>query len=82
MGNSVLERHAEELILVVPLEGFGEEAGDPLDHLAFACSRWPVAEAQERLLRFCPLWVCFLEEQPFFFQAKLLKQSISHSIEH
>ena len=30
MGNSVLERHAEELILVVPLEGFGEEAGDPL----------------------------------------------------
>ena len=39
MGNSVLERHAEELILVLPLEGFGEEAGDPLDHLALARSR-------------------------------------------
>ena len=39
MGNSVLERHAEELILVLPLEGFGEEAGDPFNHLALACSR-------------------------------------------
>ena len=39
MGNSVLERYAEEFILMFPVEGFGEEAGDPFDHLALARSR-------------------------------------------
>ena len=82
MGNPVLEGHAEEFVLVLPLECFGEEAGDPLDHLALARSGRAVAEAEERLLRFCPRWVCFLYEQPFFFQAELLKHAISYSIEH
>ena len=82
MGDPVLEGDAEEFVLVLPLECFGEEAGDPLAHLALARSGRAVAEAEQWLLRLCALRVRFLQEQPFFFPAELLKHSISYSIEH
>ena len=80
--HSVLEGHAEEFVLMLPLKGFSEEARDPFDHSAFARPWRAVAKTEQRLLRLRPLRVRFRQLQSFFFQPEFLQHSISHPIEH
>ena len=80
--HSVLEGHAEEFVLMLPLECFGEEARYPFYDSAFARPGRAVAKNEQRLLRLRPLRVRFRELQSFFFQPEFLQHSISHPIEH